>query len=338
MKWIVLPMVLVVPAIFCCTKSTEPENRPPGVPNIVSPVNGATNEAINTSIWWTAAEDPDDDPVTYDVYFGTSSPPPLFESSVVSQRYYPGYLEYNTQYYWKIIAKDNLGNSSETAMWSFTTGQTPPTPLQFSLQVDQEGDGVLLTWESMENIDLILLDTPDTSSIQLDSTATSYADDTPAMTGTYSIYTVHGSDTSAPATASDTPIVSSTDVTIDTTQGFSWNTSTGEGAVYLRDSTNVSLIDIYLYADTVLVQLYLFSGDHAPYNGAKSTGILNMGAFDFFTAPSTGYDSSAAVVAGDYYAIRVTDDYYAKINIVNADSTSITFGYQFQPKRFLRIF
>lgn len=44
---------------------------------------------------------PDGDTVTYDVYFGTSSPPPLVSSAQAAATYDPGTLSYSTTYYWR---------------------------------------------------------------------------------------------------------------------------------------------------------------------------------------------------------------------------------------------
>jgi len=59
--------------------------------------------------------------VTYDVYFGSSSPPPLIISRHSQTTYDPGKLDYGTQYYWQIVAWDNYGASISGPIWSFTT-------------------------------------------------------------------------------------------------------------------------------------------------------------------------------------------------------------------------
>ena len=49
-------------------------NAPPYIPNNPSPANGSTEIDINADLGWSGG-DPNDDPVTYDIYFGTTSPP-----------------------------------------------------------------------------------------------------------------------------------------------------------------------------------------------------------------------------------------------------------------------
>ncbi|MFC1704693.1 hypothetical protein ACFL1E_07965, partial [Candidatus Omnitrophota bacterium] len=53
---------------------------PPNEPYNPAPANGAIDRSINTDITWNGG-DPEGDPVTYDVYFGTSSTPALVSSA-----------------------------------------------------------------------------------------------------------------------------------------------------------------------------------------------------------------------------------------------------------------
>ncbi|MFC2142027.1 hypothetical protein ACFLR7_03735, partial [Acidobacteriota bacterium] len=102
----------------------------PGVFSYVEPTNIAADVALNTDLDW------DDSVVadSYDVYFGTSSPPP-FVTNVSSSSYDPGYLDYDTTYYWKVVAKNVCGETSGPE-WSFSTAV--PTASQKS---DFNGDG-----------------------------------------------------------------------------------------------------------------------------------------------------------------------------------------------------
>ncbi|MEM4217584.1 MAG: hypothetical protein QXZ09_06145 [Candidatus Methanomethylicaceae archaeon] len=99
-------------------------NRPPNQPSNPSPPHNATNVDINADLGWSGG-DPDGDPVTYDLYFGTSSPPPLRQAGLTTTSYDPGTLPFNTTHYWKIIARDNRGASTEGPIWSFTTASCP---------------------------------------------------------------------------------------------------------------------------------------------------------------------------------------------------------------------
>ncbi len=102
------------------------DNHPPYQPSDPYPENGSTNVDINVDLSWSGG-DPDGDPVTYDVYFGTTSPPPIVESNQSNTTYDPGTLDFETTYYWKIIAWDNQSAFNESLIWEFTTqSNTPP--------------------------------------------------------------------------------------------------------------------------------------------------------------------------------------------------------------------
>ena len=95
-------------------------NNPPNQPSNPNPGNGTVNQSINTTLSWSCS-DPNNDPLTYDVYFGTSNNPPLASGNQTSTSYNPGQLNNSTTYYWKIVAKDNQGGTTEGPVWSFST-------------------------------------------------------------------------------------------------------------------------------------------------------------------------------------------------------------------------
>lgn len=115
-------MIASLAIILDCSKKapTEPTNNAPNIPSNPSPSNGAAGQSVDVDLSWTGG-DPDGDPVTYDVYFGTNSPPSLVSSNQSATSYDPGTLDYSTKYYWKIVAEDNNGAKSEGSVWEFTT-------------------------------------------------------------------------------------------------------------------------------------------------------------------------------------------------------------------------
>ncbi len=111
------------------TEYVENPNNPPNSPSNPSPSNHATGVSINTDISWDCS-DPDGDPLTYDIYFGTTNPPPLKKENHGSNSYNLDTLDYNTKYYWKIVAEDNQGASTQGPIWDFTTSSEPNDPPQ----------------------------------------------------------------------------------------------------------------------------------------------------------------------------------------------------------------
>ena len=105
-------------------------NQPPNEPINPSPSDGATDVDIGASLGW-FCDDPDGDPVTYDVYFGTTSSPPKVVSNQSSTTYYPGLMNYDTKYYWKVVAWDDHSTSNTGLEWDFTTKEEVNNPPVF---------------------------------------------------------------------------------------------------------------------------------------------------------------------------------------------------------------
>jgi hypothetical protein len=100
-------------------------NQPPNIPSNPDPPNDATNVSIDTILSWNCT-DPDEDPLTFDVFFGSSSPPLLVSSNQTSNSYDPGILDFSTMYYWQIVAWDDSEASAQSPIWIFTTSSNNP--------------------------------------------------------------------------------------------------------------------------------------------------------------------------------------------------------------------
>ena len=105
-------------------------NNPPNTPSNPSPANGATGVDVNADLSWTGGDPDSGDTVTYDVYFeaGDSTPDVLVSNDQSGTTYDPGTMDYNTHYYWKIIATDNHGASTNGPVWNFVTTTLPNDP------------------------------------------------------------------------------------------------------------------------------------------------------------------------------------------------------------------
>ncbi len=116
----------IITAVF----SGGSPNNPPDTPHSEEPPNNSENRQLNTDVSW-QGDDPDGDSVTYDVYFGTTNPPPKQTSNQSATTYDPGNLASENTYYWKIISWDEYGANTEGPIWSFTTEASGGEPTQF---------------------------------------------------------------------------------------------------------------------------------------------------------------------------------------------------------------
>ncbi|MBI5611603.1 MAG: carboxypeptidase regulatory-like domain-containing protein, partial [Gammaproteobacteria bacterium] len=98
-----------------------PVNNPPNTPASPSPANGATGVSTTPTLSWTGGDPDAGNTVTYDVYFGTAASPPLVVSNNATTSYVPGALVAGTLYYWRIVARDNLGATTSGPTWNFIT-------------------------------------------------------------------------------------------------------------------------------------------------------------------------------------------------------------------------
>lgn len=124
MKRTKLLNVMLIMALFvlfsCCEDSTGPYNVKPGKPSNPIPEDNETDVSLTTTISWDCI-DYEGDPLTYDIYFGTSSSPSIVNPGQSGTTYDPGTLIQETTYYWKIKAHDNHYNSTTGDVWQFTT-------------------------------------------------------------------------------------------------------------------------------------------------------------------------------------------------------------------------
>ena len=97
-----------------------PINQPPDQPSSPYPEDGAENQSIEVELSWTCT-DPEGDPLTYDIYFGTEATPPQVAAGQTELTYDPGTLESHIEYFWKIVAHDDHSNTTEGPVWSFIT-------------------------------------------------------------------------------------------------------------------------------------------------------------------------------------------------------------------------
>ncbi len=100
----------------------------PGPPVVATPSPTNGNSAVCyagtgaiSSISWAASAGA----TGYDVYFGTSTNPPLVSTNQAGLSYSVGTLNVATTYYWRIVPKNSCNFTDPGTNWSFTTANTP---------------------------------------------------------------------------------------------------------------------------------------------------------------------------------------------------------------------
>jgi hypothetical protein len=123
----------------------------PGPFTYTFPAYGATEAPTSFPLVWSSSLDAD----SYDVYFGTSSNPP-YVGRTTGTSYPLAGLSYLTTYYWKIVAKNTCGSSTQGTVWYFTTGcpavgiPSNPSPANGATGVPTNPT---LTWSGVSNAD-----------------------------------------------------------------------------------------------------------------------------------------------------------------------------------------
>ena len=98
-------------------------NNPPNVPNSPKPENGLKLRTLeHSTLSWSGGDKDSFSVVVYDIYFGkTGNSLQLLAESHTDTFLTINNLEYNTQYFWKIVAKDHYGLITVGPVWNFST-------------------------------------------------------------------------------------------------------------------------------------------------------------------------------------------------------------------------
>ncbi|TYB98767.1 MAG: hypothetical protein FXF54_02060 [Kosmotoga sp.] len=111
-------------------------NVPPSEPHSPSPSDGATNVSIDKTLSWQCS-DLNKDELKYNVYFQKDDETPaLIATDITNKDYDPGTLDYETEYFWRIVAEDPYGEVATGTVWSF---ETMPKP-EYNLKVTTTPD------------------------------------------------------------------------------------------------------------------------------------------------------------------------------------------------------
>lgn len=102
------------------TKGDGELNYVPFLPGIVAPTLNGIVQTNTVKLEWTAS-DIDGDSLKYDVYLGTESPPTTKVANNINEPNVTVDLASSTNYYWKVVVKDNKGGSAIGQVWNFKT-------------------------------------------------------------------------------------------------------------------------------------------------------------------------------------------------------------------------
>lgn len=89
------------------------------VPSLLAPQLGISINGATTQLSW-EAKDPDNDPMPYDIYFGTENPPQTLSENIASTSIDVS-ISPNLHYYWRVVVKDNKQGVAKGQVWNFKT-------------------------------------------------------------------------------------------------------------------------------------------------------------------------------------------------------------------------
>ena len=98
----------------------DPTPDPPTVPSSPSPADGKTYASRDVDLGWSAGANA----TSYDVYFGQSSSPSLYQAGVTSNGLTLPRLGKNKTYHWRVVSRNSAGSASSSVWW-FSTGGGP---------------------------------------------------------------------------------------------------------------------------------------------------------------------------------------------------------------------
>jgi carbohydrate binding protein with CBM6 domain/phospholipase D-like protein len=103
---------------------------PPGTPVYAAPTNGASGLSTSVTLKWEGGPWAH----LYDIYFGSTSTPPLLVSNTEigspeankGESFTVANLQPGTTYYWRVVGRTWAQLTNSGPVWSFTTAGTPP--------------------------------------------------------------------------------------------------------------------------------------------------------------------------------------------------------------------
>lgn len=119
--------IICLMVFAACKEGSGPsgntDNQPPNAFELVSPEAGTEVIDLRPTLSWEAAIDPDGDAVRYELFLDTESDPATMVASGLTETEFTpeDRLSLVTEYYWKVVAKDDQGGEAESDVFMFST-------------------------------------------------------------------------------------------------------------------------------------------------------------------------------------------------------------------------
>ncbi len=137
----------------------------PSVPTLLSPADNSTNEPLYPILSWNKSTNALF--YTLEAAKDTLFKNLIFNDSVLTQTYYQiGQLNYNTEYYWRVNARDSAGASNWSSVWQFTTqnySSTTPALVSPADGATNEPLSVACIWDSISSASFYDLEISDSA-------------------------------------------------------------------------------------------------------------------------------------------------------------------------------
>jgi TolB protein len=119
-------------------KESATSTNPPSFTDNFSPANGATNISTSVDLSWQLSNTENTDSIKFDIllYRSNSQSHSKIATNVGDTAFQVEGLNYNTVYYWQIIAKNKEGDTTHSEIQNFRTIPIPETAFFYSKKVD----------------------------------------------------------------------------------------------------------------------------------------------------------------------------------------------------------
>lgn len=106
------------------TEGEAVANHLPFLPEVIQPEINSTIAGTTVNLKWFASDADVADVIKYDVYLGTTNPPTtkvVNGDNISANTLEVTALQAATQYYWRVVVKDNKGGETRGQVWNFRT-------------------------------------------------------------------------------------------------------------------------------------------------------------------------------------------------------------------------